>query len=51
MENLDQKKILVPCDHIGVPGDPIRDPRVPEYPENIFLQMIYCTVVINSRFY
>ena len=50
MENSD-KKFLVPWDHIRVPGDPIRDPRVPRCPENIFFANNYCTVVINSRFY
>ena len=52
MENLD-KKIFWSYGtiHIRVLGDPIRDPRVPRCTENIFLQIIYCTVVINSRFY
>ena len=51
MENLDQKFFFVPWDHIRVPGYPIRDPRVPRCPENIFSSIIYCTVVKNSRFY
>ena len=36
MGNLTQKNISVPWDPIRVPGYPIRDPRVPRYPEHIF---------------
>ena len=42
--------MLVPWDHIRVPGYPIRDPRVPRSHGYIFLPRIYGTVVINSRF-
>ena len=51
MENLDQKNFWSHGTILGYLGDPIRDPRVPRCTENIFLQIIYCTVVIDSRFY
>ncbi len=43
--------MLVPRDYFRVPRYPIRDPRLPRCPENIFSPIIYCTLVINSRFY